>query len=249
MRIISWNLNGLMAAMNNGALDFLAGLHPDVICFQEVRTQQEPTILEGYSHYWNHGNIEGYSGTALLTTEIPLRVSNGFTGDFPDEEGRVLTAEFEAFYLVNTYFPAPQENLRRRAFRREWDEALIDYVDELHEEKPVIICGDFNVAREPMDIFEGNMKQYWAQQGYTSDERSDFETLIDSGFTDAFRALHPGEQSFTWWSNRLNKRKENRGWRLDYFLVADELMRRVHDVRHFSDIHGSDHCPILLEVK
>ena len=249
MEIVSWNLNGLMAVMKSDSLGYLKELGPDVVCFQEIRTQQEPVVLEGYHHYWNHGEVDGYSGTTILTREEPIRVMTGFCSGFPDEEGRVLTIELKNFYLVTAYFPAPRdENLRRRAFRRAWDEALLDYIETLHEEKPVILCGDFNVAREPIDIFEGNMRQYYAQQGYTSDERSDLETLIDNGFTDAFRALHPGVQSFTWWSRRLNKRRENRGWRLDYFLVADELMRKVRDVRHLSDVEGSDHCPILLEA-
>ena len=139
--------------------------------------------------------------------------------------------------------------MQRLEFRREWDEALREYVSDLQEEKPVILCGDFNVARAPMDIFEGNMRQYWAQQGYESDECTDFETLLEEGLTDVFRALYPDEISFTWWSNRLNKRKQDRGWRLDYFLADDKLMNNVIDMKHLSEIHGSDHCPILLEIE
>ena len=249
MRILSWNLNGLKACLKSDTFEFLRDLRPDVICFQEIRTNEEPVVLDGYHHFWNHGEPEGYSGTALLSQQEPLDVWNGFPDEFPDEEGRIITAEFDDYYIIDVYVPNSQKNLQRQEFRREWDEALQDYVSGLMEEKPVIICGDFNVAREPMDIFEGNTKQYWAQQGYTSDERSDFESLLEEGLVDAFREMHPDEVSFTWWSNRLNKRLEDRGWRIDYFLVSDELMESVADVRHLSDIHGSDHCPILLETE
>ena len=248
MKIISWNLNGLMAAQKSGALDFIIESPPDIICFQEIRTRQEPVLLPGYFHYWHHGQVDGYSGTAVLTRVKPRNVTCGFLNDFEDEEGRIMTLDMGGWYMVNAYFPNPHKNLQRKAFRREFDQAMLEHAGALLEEKPVIICGDFNVAREPIDIFAENTKQNWAQLGYTSDERDDLETLIGIGLADAFRQLYPGRQSFTWWSNRLYKRREDRGWRLDLFLVASSLMPKVRDVQHLQERPGSDHCPILLEV-
>lgn len=249
MKIISWNLNGLIATMDNGAMETLLPLEPDIICLQEIRTKHEPQIFEGYQHIWNHGEKEGYAGTAILTRKEPLSIWRGFRGDFTDREGRVITAEYESFYLMNVYVPNAQKNMKRQEYRREWDHALLEYVQECLDFKPVIICGDFNVARTEIDIFSENMRQYWAEQGYASDERSNFETLLEAGLCDAFRELYPEKRDYTWWSNRLNKRKENRGWRLDYFLIAHELMPSVQDVIHLSDIEGSDHCPIMLEAE
>lgn len=248
MKIVSWNLNGLMASLKNGVIEPLLEQGPDIICFQEIRTQREPEIFKGYSHYWNHGAHDGYSGTAVLTRIEPVHVVNGFLNGFSDDEGRLITMEFEGFYLVNAYVPNSQKNLQRHAHRVLWDGAFQEHVLELLEEKPTIICGDFNVARAEMDIYEENMRQYWAEQGYASDERSAFETLLECGFHDVFRELYPDLRSYTWWSNRLNKRNENRGWRLDYFLVSDDLMMRVLGMSHLSGITGSDHCPISLEV-
>ncbi len=165
-----------------------------------------------------------------------------------DEEGRSITVEYPEFYLINTYVPNAQRNLQRHAYRREWDERLRSYAQSLMDFKPVIITGDFNVARDDIDIYPENLRQYWASQGFASDERSDLETLLELGFQDAFRTFYPDTRSYTWWSNRLRKRDQNRGWRLDYFLVADELMPLVQKVEHLSEIMGSDHCPILLEV-
>ena len=249
MQILSWNINGLKACLRSNSFNFIYDLLPDIICLQEIRTQEEPVIIDGYHHYWNHSERDGFYGTAVLALDEPVAVINGLADHFPDDEGRVITVELEDFFLINVYVPMPQKNLQRQEFRREWDEALREYVAQLQEEKPVILCGDFNVARAPMDIFEGNMRQYWAQQGYESDEHTDFETLLEEGLTDVFRDLYPDEISFTWWSNRLNKRKQDRGWRLDYFLADDKLMNNVIDMKHLSEIQGSDHCPILLEIE
>ena len=248
MKIISWNLNGLLASLNNGVIDALIGRSPDIICFQEIRTQKEPEILPGYFHHWNHGLREGYSGTAMLLRTEYVRIFNGFLSDFPDDEGRIITLELEDFFVVNAYVPNSQQNLKRQAYRLAWDAAFQEHIQQLLEDKPVIICGDFNVTRSELDFFQENMRQYWASQGYASDERSNFETLLEMGLCDVFRELHPEERSYTWWSNRLNKRQDNRGWRLDYFLVSEELMDCVTDMNHLSDIPGSDHCPIELEV-
>lgn len=248
MKIISWNLNGLNSCMSHGSFSAIAERKPDVVCLQEIRTKQEPEILHGYCHYWNHGERDGYSGTAILTMQSPISIRNGLEGIDPDD-GRLMTAEFSKFFLVNAYVPNAQKNLMRHAYRREWDEKLRGYVCNLRDLKPVIICGDFNVAREDIDIYPENMRQYWAEHGYASDERSDFETLLECGFADAFREYHPGERSYTWWSNRLNKRREDRGWRLDYFLVDEDLCALHPDVAHLKDITGSDHCPIEMEIQ
>ena len=247
MKIVSWNLNGLLSTLKNGVFKPVLESGPDVLCLQEIRTQQEPVITDGYFHIWNHCERDGYAGTAILSRTEPLRVLRGFYGE-RDAEGRTLTAEFEPCFVVNAYVPNSQQNLQRHAYRMEWDEGFREYVCWLREEKPVILCGDFNVARDELDIYPENMRQYWAEQGYASDERSNMETLIECGFTDAFRELHPGIRSYTWWSNRLNKRQQNRGWRLDYFLVDDELMEGVRSVEHLQAVMGSDHCPILLEI-
>ena len=247
MKIVSWNLNGLLSSLKNNAFQPVLTAGADVLCLQEIRTQQEPTVADGYFHLWNHSQRDGYAGTAMLCRREPLRVLRGFHGG-ADPEGRTLTAEFERCFVVNAYVPNSQQNLQRHAFRMEWDEEFRDYVCELREEKPVIICGDFNVARTELDIYPENMRQYWAEQGYASDERSNLESLIECGFTDAFRHLHPDMRSYTWWSNRLNKRQQDRGWRLDYFLVDDDLLDRVRAVEHLQAVMGSDHCPILLEI-
>lgn len=248
MKVISWNLNGLLSSLKNGAFQPILDLAPDIVCLQEIRTHQEPFVLDGYRHIWNHCQRDGYAGTAILCREKPLRTLWGFDDADSDIEGRTLTIALKHCIVVNAYVPNSQQNLQRHAFRMEWDEQFRDYVCRLKEEKPVIICGDFNVARAELDIYPENLRQYWAEQGYASDERSNLETLIECGFTDAFRFLHPEERSYTWWSNRLNKRSQNRGWRLDYFLVDDSLMPRVRSVEHLQSIYGSDHCPILLEV-
>lgn len=248
MRIVSWNLNGLLATMENGSLKILEDEMPEIICFQEIRTNKEPMIMEGYIHYWNHSNRDGYSGTAVLTWDEPLRVINGFLNGHEDDEGRLITLEFEGFYLVNAYVPNSQQNFKRKAYRIEWDEALREHIAELMEDKPVIICGDFNVARCELDIYEENSNQSNLEFGYATDEQSDFETLLELGLIDVFRERNPDTRSYTWWSNRLNKRGENRGWRLDYFLVSEDLFDGVTDMVHETEVMGSDHCPIRLEV-
>ena len=249
MKILSWNLNGLLSCIKHESFTPIAQLLPDVVCLQEIRTQQEPTIISDYIHFWHHSQRDGYSGTATLTRREPIRAIYGFDGAHPDPEGRLLTLEFPETYVVNAYVPNSQKNLKRHAYRMEWDAALQNYVSMLSEDKAVIICGDFNVAREDIDVYEENIRQYWAEQGYASDERSSLETLLEMGFTDVYRYFNPGVRSYTWWSNRLNKRTEGRGWRLDYFIVSNELLPRVTAICHLSDITGSDHCPILIEVK
>ena len=249
MKIITWNLNGLLSSVQNGNFKEVIGLKPDIICLQEIRTDQEPQIVPKYRHFWNHCYRNKYSGTATLTAKPPLHVWNGFENGFPDNEGRIITVELEHVFIINIYAPNSQQNLERRNFRSKWDDALREHIDNLMYEKPVVICGDFNTVRDEIDVFEENARQMGKMQGYISDERSNFEKLLELGLCDVFREMYPNERSYTWWSNRLNKRSEDRGWRLDYFLVSDELMDNVIDIKHLVDIKGSDHCPVLLEVK
>jgi exodeoxyribonuclease-3 len=252
VKIVSWNVNGLVATMKHNPFSKDDLGNPDIVCFQEIRTDDEPTILPGYHHFWNHAERKGYAGTAMLTKADPIRVSFGFGADFTDNEGRAITAEFPSCYVIGLYVPNSQKGgkagLKRQAYRMSWDSALYDYVEELCEDKPVILCGDFNLVRSELDFFEENMRQHWAEQGYASDEQSSLETLLELGLTDVFRELHPTTRSYTWWSNRLQKRGENRGWRLDYFIISRSLLSKVKRIEHLSNIPGSDHCPILLEV-
>ena len=248
MRIITWNLNGLLSSVHSDALAPIMQLEPDVLCLQEIRTVKEPVIFRDYHHFWNHSKRDGYSGTAVLTRQQPLRVISGFGSDGEDNEGRVITVELPDSFITCVYAPNSQKNLQRRAYRLNWDARFRRLAVRLREEKPAVLCGDFNVTRAENDIYEENLRQYWAQLGYASDERSNFETLLEEGFVDAFRHLYPEERSYTWWSNRLNKRRDNRGWRLDYFLVDESISDAILEVRHLTEICGSDHCPVLLEI-
>lgn len=252
MKIVSWNLNGLNATMKNSPFDSNMLGQPDVVCFQEIRTDKEPEIFSGYYHYWNHAEKSGYAGTAVLSRTAPLKVVNGYGDRFQDNEGRIIVAEFPSAFVVNVYVPNAQKGgkagLKRQTYRRMWDYALLTYVEELANKKSVILCGDFNVVRSSLDYFEENMRQYWANQGYASDEQSQLETLLELGLVDVYRELNPTKRSYTWWSNRLQKREENRGWRLDYFIISSDLIGKVKRIEHLSHVYGSDHCPIMLEV-
>lgn len=249
MKVISWNLNGLLSCVKNNSFEPIIKQEPTVVCCQEIRTQQRVEVLPGYTHYWNPCLRDGYSGTLTMAKELPLAVEEGLGVPELDAEGRVLTLEFKPFFLVNAYVPNSQKNLQRQEFRREWDDAFRTYAERLLRKKPVIICGDFNVALREIDIFPENMREYWAQQGYESDERAALESLLDLGLVDAFRYLYPDTVgAYTWWSNRLQKRKENRGWRLDYFFLSNTLLPSVRDIKHLTEVQGSDHCPIMLEM-
>lgn len=249
MKIISWNLNGLLSCVRNRSFEPIANLVPDVVCCQEIRTKQRMEVIQSYKHYWNPSERDGFHGTMSLTRSAPLRIIKGIEAMGGDEEGRVLTLELPGFFIVNTYVPNSQKNLRRRKFRAQWDEQFRLFINCLQAKKPVIICGDFNVAFSEIDVYPENLRQYWARQGFISEEKSNMDALMEDGFIDAFRLLYPDrERAYTWWSNRLQKRKENRGWRLDYFLVSEELAPHIVDVLHLTDIMGSDHCPILLEL-
>ena len=250
MRIISWNLNGLQSCVRAGAFKELEDMCPDIFCGQEIRTKQQSMVFdEGYDHFWNPAQREGYSGTVSASWDPPLSVLKGLGDELLDREGRILTLEYPACYVVNVYAPNSQRNMMRHQYRLEWDAAFRTFVCQLKEKKPVIACGDFNAPRLPIDVFPENMREYWAFQGYMSDERAGLEALLDEGFVDAFRYLYPeAEGKYTWWSNRLSKRMENRGWRLDYFFVDEAIKDKIKDVRHLVEVKGSDHCPIVLDI-
>ncbi len=250
MQIISWNLNGLTSCVKNGSFKPIDDILPDAICCQEIRTKDQPVVIDGYHHFFNPAEEDKYSGTLLLTIEEPLDVQFGLGIEDFDREGRIITADMCDFYLVNTYVPNSQRNLERHYYRLDWDEAFREHMTGLVGKKPVIACGDFNVTLLPIDVFPENERQNAKEQEYASDERANMQILLEQGFVDAFRYLYPdAEHSYTWWSNRLNKRRENRGWRLDYFIVSEGLTERISDVIHHTDIYGSDHCPIELILR
>ncbi|MBQ9606534.1 MAG: exodeoxyribonuclease III, partial [Lachnospiraceae bacterium] len=249
MRILSWNLNGLMAKIRNHNLEQLKHLEPvDIFCFQEIRTKERPVIFREYHHYWYPATEKkGYSGTMTMTMVKPDNVIYGLGVESLDKEGRVLTVDMGNFYVVNVYVPNSQRNPDREDYRREWDEAFRTFILSLMDEKAVIICGDFNATMSREDIYEENTRMDFAELGYMSDERAGLYTLIENGFTDAFRYLYPNARNpFTWWANRNNKRLEDKGWRLDYFFVSEEIVEKLDYVNIHQEILGSDHCPIVL---
>ena len=250
MRLVTWNVNGLRACLGKGFLDFAARVDADVICLQETKLQPHQIELElpGYALYWNSAEKKGYSGTAVFTRVEPLEVTCGLGIDRHDHEGRVITAEFDGFYLVCCYTPNAQEGLARIDYRMEWEDDFRDYLMELDRVKPVILCGDLNVAHEEIDL--KNPKTNRGNAGFSDQERGKMTALLSSGFTDTFRALYPDKTgAYTWWSYRFNARKNNAGWRIDYFIVSDRLMPRVEDQIIHSEVTGSDHCPVELVLK
>ena len=249
MQILSWNLNGLKACIRRNDFEQLRKLPPlDVLCFQETRTHEKPIVFKDYHHYWYPAEAKKYSGTLTLSLVKPLNVIYGIGVPELDKEGRVLTIDLGNVYVVNTYVPNSQGGPDREEYRMKWDAAYHNFLFSLALEKPVIACGDYNVTMARIDVYEENIRIDWAEQGYISDERSNLQNLLDDGFTDAYRFLYPDEKNaFTWWSNRRYKRNEDRGWRLDYFIVSDVLQPQIRDVIHHQDITGSDHCPIVLD--
>ena len=247
MKIISWNVNGLAACKRKGFLKFLAYAKPDFLCCQEIKTQC-PLQPPDYFQFWNPAQRKGYSGTLTLARKKPLSVHYGLSIDEIDCEGRVINLEYETLYMINVYVPNSQGSEERHDFRALWDEALLEYLKGL--DKPVILCGDFNVARDYIEIYPENLRNEADPSGFEPEEREGMEQILEAGFTDVFRALYPNQTgAYTWWSNRLNKRLENRGWRLDYFLISNGLMGNVRDVIHHTDVLGSDHCPISLTLR
>ena len=251
MKLVSWNVNGLRACMGKGFAEFLKNEDPDVICLQETKMQREQADFdfEGYHEYWNSAEKKGYSGTAIFTKEEPISVTYGIGMEEADAEGRVICAEYEAFYLVTVYTPNAQRELVRIDFRMAFEDAFRAYLLKLIERKPVIVCGDLNVAHKPIDL--KNPKSNIGNAGFSYEERGKFSELLASGFNDTFRMLYPDkEEAYSWWSYMFKSRERNTGWRIDYFLVTDDIKDKVKDSLMLSDVMGSDHCPVelLLEV-
>ena len=250
MKLISWNVNGLRACLTKGFTDSMKGLDADVICLQETKMSpgQAETGLEGYYEYFCCADKKGYSGTALLSRREPLSVSYGMGIDEHDHEGRLITAEYPDFYLVCVYVPNSQRELARLDYRMKWEEDMLAYLKKLEERKPVIMCGDLNVAHREIDL--KNPKTNTRNAGFTIEERDKFSALLESGFTDTFRWFYPDLQGiYSWWSYMFHSREKNAGWRIDYFVVSDALRDRLEDAKIHTDIMGSDHCPVELDIK
>ena len=250
MKLISWNVNGLRACLGKGFLDFFTQVDADIFCVQETKMQQGQAQLplEGYEEYWNSAVKKGYSGTAVFTRISPLAVTYGIGIERHDQEGRVITLEFPQFYLVNVYTPNAQRELERLSYRMEWEDDFQAYLHRLDEKKPVIVCGDLNVAHQEIDL--KNYKTNRGNAGFTDEERAKFSALVeDCGFIDTFRYFYPDKTgAYSWWSYRFHAREKNAGWRIDYFLVSAALREKLMDAAILADVTGSDHCPVLLLV-
>lgn len=249
MKLISWNVNGIRAALNKGLADFLAIEDPDILCLQETKAREEqvelPLEFGAYKAYWNSAEKAGYSGTAIFTKQAPICVSYGFGIGKHDKEGRVISMEFEDFHLVNVYTVNAQDGLRRLDYRLEWDAAFRKYVNALALTKPVIFCGDLNVAHHEIDL--ARPKENHKSAGFSDEERASFGVLLSSGFIDTYRHLYPEQTgAYSWWSYRAGARERNVGWRIDYFAVSPALIERVKEASILPHVHGSDHCPVSL---
>ncbi|HLF18389.1 MAG TPA: exodeoxyribonuclease III [Candidatus Omnitrophota bacterium] len=249
MKFICWNVNGIQSTLKKGLLDFIKKEKPDVICFQETKSPKVPPAIEldGYEQYWNYAKKPGYSGTAVFTKIKPLRVTNDIGIGKHDQEGRVMTCEFKDFYLVNVYVPNSKRELERLPYRtKEWDVDFLKFLKNLENKKPVIFCGDLNVAHTEIDLAnpKGNEKNH----GFTPEERRGFDNIVKAGFIDAFREFEKGGGHYTWWSPMGDCRKRNIGWRIDYFLVSPALRKRLKKSYILKDVMGSDHCPIGVEI-
>ena len=250
MKFISWNVNGLRACMNKGFQDFLVASGADIFCVQETKMQKGQAEFDfpGFEEYWNSAEKKGYSGTAVFTKIKPLSVSYDIGIAEHDQEGRVITAEFEDFYLVNVYTPNSQRELARLDYRMQWEDAFRAYVKRLDEKKPTIICGDLNVAHKEIDL--KNFKTNHKNAGFTDEERAKMTELLEAGFIDSFRHLYPDKEGiYTWWSYMFKAREKNAGWRIDYFVVSNRFADRISDSLIYTDVMGSDHCPVGLILK
>lgn len=248
-KLISWNVNGLRACMQKGFIDFFKEADADVFCLQETKLQEGQITMDlpGYYQYWNYAEKKGYSGTAVFTKEEPLSVSYGIGIEEHDHEGRVITLEFQNFYVITVYTPNSQEELKRLDYRMEWEDDFLAYLKKLEENKPVIVCGDMNVAHKEIDL--KNPKTNRRNAGFTDEERNKFSNLLDAGFTDTFRYFYPDlEGVYSWWSYRFKAREKNAGWRIDYFLSSKSLNDTLKDAVIYRDILGSDHCPVGLII-
>lgn len=272
MKFISWNVNGIRACVKKGFLDFFNETDADIFCIQESKMQEGQLDLDlpGYHQYWNYAVKKGYSGTGIFTKEEPISVSYGLGIEEHDQEGRVITLEFKDYYFITVYTPNSQSELARLSYRMKWEEDFLAYLKKLEEKKPVIfcgdlkesqpsltqeakpkkkpiiICGDFNVAATELDL--KNPKNNVKNAGFTPEEREKFKTLLDAGFTDSYRYLHPDIEKYSWWSYRFKARERNAGWRIDYFLTSDSIKDKIKDAEILTDVMGSDHCPIELDI-
>ena len=249
MKLISWNVNGLRACAGKGFGESFKALDADVVCLQETKMQAGQLDLEfdGYESYWNYADKKGYSGTAIYTRIKPLSVSNDIGIDEHDHEGRVITMEFDDFYLVCVYVPNSQDELKRLTYRMEWEDDFRSYVSGLAEKKGVVICGDLNVAHNDIDIKNPASNRHNA--GFTDEERGKFNALLDAGFVDSWRMLNPDTVKYSWWSYRFKARERNAGWRIDYFIVSESMKDRISGAEIHNEIFGSDHCPVELDLK
>lgn len=248
MKLVSWNVNGLRACMDKGFKDFLDNINADIFCVQETKMQPEQANFgfPDYYNYWNSAIKKGYSGTLILSKQQPKSKSYGINIDKHDNEGRVVTLEFDSFFLVNVYTPNSQRELARLEYRMEWEDAFREYL--LSFNKPVIVCGDLNVAHKEIDL--RNPKQNTKNAGFTKEEREKFNLLLDSGFIDSYRYFYPDKvDAYTWWSYMANSRAKNIGWRIDYFLLSKDFVSSLKSAEIYNDIYGSDHCPVGIELK
>ena len=253
MKLISWNLNGIRAVAKKGLFDKIEGMNPDVICFQETKAQDDQVLealdgLKGYEVYSYSAIKKGYSGTAILSKEKPLSVKVGLGIEEHDTEGRLITAEFENYFLLTTYVPNSQGGLKRLPYRMQWDADLLTHMLELEKTKPVIICGDMNVAHQPIDL-KNPKSNFNKTAGYTEKEIGGMDNFLKAGYSDSFRHFYPSEIKYSWWSYRMAARDRNIGWRLDYFLVSDKVIEKTKDAFILNDVFGSDHCPVGIDIE
>ena len=250
MKLISWNVNGIRACLGKGFMEYFEQVDADIFCIQESKVQEGQVTLElnGYHQYWNYAEKKGYSGTALFTKKKPITVSYGIGIEEHDHEGRVITAEYEEFYVVTVYTPNSQDGLKRLDYRMEWEDAFLRYLKELEKKKPVIFCGDLNVAHKEIDL--KNPKTNRKNAGFSDEERAKMSALQEAGFIDTFRYFYPDlEGVYSWWSYRFSARAKNAGWRIDYFLVSKQLKDRLLGASIHTEVLGSDHCPVELTIE
>lgn len=250
MKLVSWNVNGIRACNEKGFPQIFTELNADFFCLQETKMQegQLELFFEGYQSYWNYAEKKGYSGTAIFTKHTPLSVSYGIGIEEHDKEGRVITLEMEKFFLVTVYTPNSQDELKRLDYRMTWEDAFRQYILQLNKKKPVIFCGDLNVAHKEIDL--KNPKTNRRNAGFTDEERDKFQVMLDAGFIDTFRFFYPdAELCYSWWSYRFKAREKNTGWRIDYFIISDALKNNLRSAKIHSEIFGSDHCPVEVEIE
>ena len=250
MKIISWNVNGIRACLKKGFEDFFKASNADIFCIQETKCQEGQVELEfeEYKSFWNSAEKKGYSGTAIFTKKEPINIKYGIGIDEHDKEGRVITLEFEKFYMINIYTPNSKRELERLEYRMQWEDEIRKYLLKLNKNKPVIMCGDLNVAHEEIDL--KNPKNNRHNAGFTDEERNKMTELLNAGYTDSFRYLYPNkEDAYSWWSYMGRAREKNVGWRIDYFIVSKNIEKKIKEASIYSQIYGSDHCPVGIEIE